>query len=169
MRATLARHQANVNLSLATIAFAISFAVWGLIGGLAPILKQEYGLTTAQTSALVAIPVLAGSLGRLPVGLLIDWLGGRLVLSVLLAFGTIPCLALAVDHSYLSLLFWGSWIGLAGTSFAAGVAFLAPWFPTEKQGTALGLYGAGNAGQSVAAIAGPLLATTIGLLATFSL
>lgn len=165
----MARSTANANLILATVAFAISFAIWGIISGLAPIFKAEYGLTATQTSLMVAIPVLLGSLGRLPIGLLTDRLGGRLVLSLLLAFGIIPCLALAADHSYPSLLFWGFWIGLAGTSFAAGVAFLSPWFSPERQGAALGIFGAGNAGQSVAVFAGPLLASTIGVTATFPL
>ncbi|MCC7103579.1 MAG: NarK/NasA family nitrate transporter [Chloroflexi bacterium] len=158
---------ANNNLALATVAFAITFAVWGLISGLAPIFKAEYGLSATQTSLIVAIPVLLGSLGRFPIGLLTDRLGGRLVFSLLLAFGIIPCLGLAMDHSYPALLFWGFWIGLAGTSFAAGVAFLSPWFPPEKQGAALGVFGAGNIGQSVAVFAGPLLATAIGVAATF--
>ncbi|MBI4495095.1 MAG: NarK/NasA family nitrate transporter [Chloroflexi bacterium] len=160
---------AHVNLFLATTAFAISFALWGLLSGLAPIFKAAYGLTATQTSLLVAIPVLFGSVGRLPVGLLADRYGGRRVFSALLLFGLVPALALALDHSYPSLLFWGFWLGAMGTSFAVGVGFLSPWFPPQQQGTALGIYGAGNAGQSVAVFGGPLLAAALGVSATFPL
>lgn len=165
----MVRLQAELNLFLATIALTISLAIWGLIPGLAPIFRAELGLTATQTSLIVAIPVLLGSIGRLPIGLLTDRLGGRLLVGLLLAFAIVPCLALAANHSYLSLLFWGCWIGLAGTSFAVGIPFLSPWFPPQRQGTALGIYGAGNIGQSIAVFVGPLLASAIGIAATFSL
>jgi NNP family nitrate/nitrite transporter-like MFS transporter len=163
------RSQAQVNLLLATGAFTISFAVWGLMAGLAPLFKVAYQLTATQTSLLVAIPVLLGSLGRIPIGYLTDRFGGRLVFSALLLFGMIPTLALARDYSYQSLLFWGIWLGAAGTSFAVGVAFLSPWFSAARQGTALGIYGLGNIGQSVAVFGGPVLASSLGIPSTFVL
>jgi len=159
--------QANKNLFLATMAFVMSFALWGLISGLAPLLKTEYGLTVTQTSIAVAIPVVLGSLGRIPMGVLTDRIGGRLVFTALLLFGLVPALALAIDHSYGSLLAWGFFLGLMGSSFAIGIGFVSPWFPQEKQGTALGLFGVGNMGQSLAVFGGPLLAATIGINFTF--
>ena len=155
------------NLVLATVAFAVSFSVWGLISGLAPIFRQQYGLTATQTSLMVAIPVLLGSIGRIPMGLLTDRYGGRVVFAILLAFGLLPAAALALDHSYGSLLFWGFVIGLAGSSFAVGVGFVSPWFPQEKQGLALGIYGAGNIGQSIAVFGAPVLAAAVGVATTF--
>lgn len=157
----------NKNLYLATIAFAVSFSVWGLIGGLAPLFKTELGLSAIQASLVIAIPVLLGSVGRLPMGLLTDLFGGRLIFTILLCFGLIPAAALAVSHSYVSLLFWGFWLGMAGTSFAIGIAFVSRWFPPERQGTALGIYGAGNIGQSIAVFFGPVLARRIGIPGTF--
>ena len=157
------------NLFLATVAFAVAFSVWGLISGLAPLLKLELKLTATAGSLMIAIPVLLGSLGRVPMGLLTDRFGGRLIFSILLIFGVIPAVALALNHSYSSLLFWGFWLGAAGTSFAVGVAFVSKWFPPEKQGTALGIYGAGNIGQSIAVFFGPVLARRIGISATFIL
>jgi MFS transporter, NNP family, nitrate/nitrite transporter len=158
---------ANRNLALATVAFAVSFAVWGLISGLAPLFKAQYGLTATQTSLMVAIPVLLGSLGRIPMGLLTDKYGGRIVFSALLIFGIVPAAVLAIDHSYSALLLWGFFIGLAGSSFAVGVGFVSPWFAAQKQGLALGIYGAGNIGQSVAVFGAPMLAANIGIAATF--
>ncbi len=161
------RSPANQNLFLATIAFAVAFANWGIISGLAPLLKKELGLSVTQASVMIAIPVLLGSLGRIPLGLLTDRYGGRIVFSVLLAFTIVPAMALFLNHSYPSLLFWGFWMGLAGTSFAVGVAFVSGWFPPSQQGTTLGIYGAGNIGQSVAVFGGPVLAGQIGIPATF--
>jgi NNP family nitrate/nitrite transporter-like MFS transporter len=157
------------NLALATIAFAVAFSLWGLISGLAPVFKVGLGLSAVQVSLVVALPVLLGSIGRLPMGALTDRFGGRLIFSLLLIFGAIPSLALAANHAYPSLLLWGFWLGMLGTSFAVGVAFVSGWFPPEKQGTALGIYGVGNIGQSVAVFFGPFLARRLGIPATFVL
>ncbi len=164
---TSQRKAANQNLFLATIAFAVAFANWGIISGLAPLLKKELGLSVTQASVMIAIPVLLGSVGRIPLGMLTDRYGGRIVFSILLALTIVPAIALSIDHSYPSLLFWGFWMGLSGTSFAVGVAFVSGWFPPSQQGTTLGIYGAGNIGQSVAVFGGPLLAKVIGIPATF--
>ncbi len=158
---------ANQNLFFATIAFAVAFANWGIISGLAPLLKKELGLTVTQASVMIAIPVLLGSVGRIPLGILTDRYGGRMVFSILLMLNIIPAVALSFDRSYPSLLFWGFWLGLSGTSFAVGVAFVSKWFPPQQQGTTLGIYGAGNIGQSVAVFGGPILANSIGIPATF--
>jgi NNP family nitrate/nitrite transporter-like MFS transporter len=152
------------SLFLATIAFAIAFANWGLIAGLAPLLKKELGLSVGQASLMIAIPVLLGSIGRIPAGMLTDRFGARSVFSLLLGFGIIPTVALAINHSYSSLLFWGFFLGLLGTSFAIGVAFVSRWYPPEIQGAAVGIYGAGNIGQSIAVFGGPVLAGWIGLV-----
>ena len=164
---TLSKSDANKNLFLATIAFAVAFACWGTLAGLAPLLKQELGLSVTEISIAIAIPVLFGSLGRIPMGILTDRFGGRLIFSILLIFGLVPPLGLALNHSYLSLLFWGLWLGLMGSSFAIGIGFVSNWFPPEKQGTRLGIYGVGNIGQSLAVFGGPVLATWVGIPATF--
>jgi MFS transporter, NNP family, nitrate/nitrite transporter len=161
------RSAANQNLFLATIAFAIAFANWGIISGLAPLLKKELGLSVTQASVMIAIPVLLGSVGRIPLGLLTDRYGGRIVFTILLMFTIVPATALFFNHSYPSLLFWGFLMGFAGTSFAVGVGFVSGWFAPQEQGTKLGIYGAGNIGQSVAVFGGPILAKSIGIPMTF--
>ncbi|HAZ45079.1 MAG TPA: MFS transporter [Cyanobacteria bacterium UBA11369] len=155
------------SLFLATAAFAIAFANWGLIAGLAPLLKKELGLSVAQSSLMIAIPVLLGALGRIPAGILTDRFGARRVFSLLLGFGILPTVALAVNHSYTSLLFWGFFLGILGSSFAIGVAFVSRWYPPQRQGIACGIYGAGNIGQSIAVFGGPVLGSWIGIPATF--
>ncbi|MDE3089481.1 MAG: NarK/NasA family nitrate transporter [Chloroflexota bacterium] len=158
----------NRQLFLTTIAFTVAFANWGLISGLATLLKSELRLSAMEASLMIALPVILGSVGRIPMGLLTDRYGGRLLFSALLIFGLIPPTALALNHSYSSLLFWGFWLGLAGSSFAIGIGFVSLWFPPERQGTALGVYGVGNIGQSVAVFFGPVLANRIGIPATLA-
>ena len=159
--------RAKQSLFLATMAFAIAFANWGLIAGLAPLLKKELGLSVAQASLAIAIPVLLGSVGRIPAGILTDRFGARWMFGLLLSFGIVPTVALAINHSYSSLLFWGFFLGVLGSSFAIGVAFVSRWYPPEIQGAAVGIYGAGNIGQSIAVFGGPVLAGRIGISATF--
>lgn len=149
-------------LILATGAFALSFAVWGLISALAPTFKTLYGLSYTQASVLIAIPVLLGSVMRLPMGTLADRFGGRLVFSCLLFFMVLPCAAIGFTRSYQGLLFWAFWLGMAGTSFSIGVSFVTRWLRPEVQGYGLGIYGAGNIGQSVAVFFAPVIARYLG-------
>jgi len=149
-------------LFLSTTAFAVSFAVWGLIAALAPTFTQIYNLSATEKSLLIAIPVLLGSIGRLFSGMLADRFGGRLVFSALLVFSAIPAIAVGFSTSYTQLLLFGLILGIAGTTFPVGVGFASKWFSSEKQGTALGIYGAGNIGQSIAVFFAPVLALWFG-------
>lgn len=161
--------RARKALFLSTAGFGLSFAVWGLLSGLAPHFKQLYGLTQTQVSVMVAIPVLLGSLGRIPAGLLADRLGPKQVMGALLLAASLPALVLAFFHTYSNLVAWGFLLGLGGATFSVGVAFASPWFPREKQGLALGIFGIGTGGQSLAVFGGPLLAARFGIAAPFLL
>jgi MFS transporter, NNP family, nitrate/nitrite transporter len=149
-------------LFLSTTAFAVSFAVWGLIAALAPTFTQIYGLSASGKSLLIAIPVLLGAIGRLPAGMLADRYGGRRVFAALLVISALPAIGIGLSTSYTQLLLLGLFLGLAGTTFSVGVGFTAKWFAPEKQGTALGVYGMGNIGQSVAVFGAPVLAQSFG-------
>jgi nitrate/nitrite transporter NarK len=148
-------------LVLATISFTLCFAAWGLVGGLASVFTGLYGLNASQTALLVAVPVLLGSLARLPMGMLTDRFGGRLVFTALLAFSSLAAFVVPLTDSYNSLLVAAFLIGMAGSSFAVGAAFVSRWTPSAKQGTALGIYGLGTMGQSLAVFAGPLIASRL--------
>src|SRR5690349_1861909 len=154
-------------LALATVSFALSFAAWGLVGGLASIFTALYALTASQTALLVAVPVLLGSLARLPMGMLTDRFGGRPVFTALLAFSSIAAFVVPLTSSYAALLGAAFLIGVAGSSFAVGAAFVSRWTPPARQGTALGVYGLGLLGQSLAVFAGPLIAARWGWQAVF--
>ena len=154
-------------LALATVSFAISFAAWGLVGGLAPVFTQLYGLSASQTALLVAIPVLLGSVARLPMGMLTDRFGGRAMFTVLLIVSAAASWMVSMTSSYESLLVSAFFIGLAGSSFAIGAAFVSRWTPPARQGTALGVFGLGLLGQSAAVFGGAVAAAAFGWQAVF--
>jgi NNP family nitrate/nitrite transporter-like MFS transporter len=154
-------------LALATVSFLLSFAAWGLIGGLASTFSALYSLSASQTALLVAIPVLLGSLARLPMGMLTDRFGGRAIFSALLVLSALAAWLVPQTTSYGSLLGAAFFLGMAGSSFSVGAAFVSRWTPAGRQGTALGVYGLGNLGQSLAVFGGPLVAGRFGWPAVF--
>ncbi|MBL8206507.1 MAG: NarK/NasA family nitrate transporter [Blastocatellia bacterium] len=153
----------SLQLILATGAFAICFAVFGSVSAMMPLLKKNLGLSPVEVSIALAVPVLLGSLGRIPLGMLTDRLGGRLVFSLVMAFSAMPAFLMGFVLSYTQLVLCGFFIGVALASFSVGVGFVSGWYPPNKQGLALGVYGAGNIGQSLAAFGSPVLAGALGL------
>ncbi len=149
-------------LTLATLSFTISFAAWGLIGGLASVFTELYRLTASQTALLVSVPVLLGSLARLPMGVLTDRFGGRAIFAILMGLSAIAAWLVPLTSSYPLLLASAFFLGLAGASFSIGAAFVSRWTPPGRQGTALGLYGLGTLGQSLAVFGGPVAAGLFG-------
>ena len=159
-------------LALATGAFAVCFAAFGSMSGMMPILSERLGLNEAQVGLALAIPVLLGSLGRIPLGILTDRIGGRNVFIGVLAFSMVPPIFMAYVDSYWQLLVCGLFLGVPLAVFSVGVGFVSGWHAPTRQGTALGIYGAGNVGQSIALFGSPLLVGSIGYrwgFRTFSL
>lgn len=156
-------------LALGSIAFALCFAAWGLISPLVPHFQETFGLSATEASVLVAIPVLLGSLGRIPAGMLADRFGGRLVFSLLLLFLVIPLALIGFANSYWTLVLGGFWLGMAGASFAVGVPFVSRWFAPSTQGFVLGIYGMGNIGTAIANFIAPPVAAVYGWQAVFQL
>jgi MFS transporter, NNP family, nitrate/nitrite transporter len=154
---------AKRQLALGTISFTICFAAWGLISAFAPRFRELFHLTASQTALLIAVPVILGSLARIPMGLLTDRYKGRAVFTALMLFAAIPPLLAPLAGNYSALLGVAFLLGMAGSSFAVGIAFVSRWFKADQQGSALGVYGLGNIGQSAAVFLGPVLATSIGV------
>ena len=155
-------------LGLATAAFLVSFFAWSMLGPLGPDLQDEIGLSELQLAVVIAVPVLMGSLMRIPLGVLTDRLGGRRVFTALLAFTLLPLAALAIAHeSFAALVVFGFFLGFAGASFAVGVPFVNRWFPPERQGLALGLYGVGMGGTVLGGLTVPRIADAWGMSAPF--
>lgn len=149
-------------LILATVAFALTFSFWGLISALAPRFREMYHLSEVQTSILIAVPVLLGSLGRIPMGILADRFGGRIVFSSLLIYCLVPAIGISLTGSYGALLGWAFLLGCAGSSFSIGIVFVSRWFSADRQGMALGIYGSGNIGQSFAVFGAPAIVAAAG-------
>jgi NNP family nitrate/nitrite transporter-like MFS transporter len=153
----------RLQLSLATGAFALCFAVFGTMSAMMPILSKQMHLSSVQKSMAVALPVLLGSLGRIPLGMLTDRFGGRIVFSAVMFLSIVPAFLMGTVSDYHQLLVYGFFIGIALASFSVGVAFVSGWYSAERQGFALGVYGAGNIGQSLAAFGSPFIAAAAGL------
>ena len=152
----------TLQLALATGAFAICFAVFGSVSAMMPILRKALSLDPMQVSIAVAVPVLLGSLGRIPLGILTDRYGGRLMFSIVMACSVVPAFLMGWVSAYWQLFLCGFFIGIALASFSVGAGFVSNWYPPQRQGAALGIYGAGNIGQSLAAFGAPLAAGAIG-------
>lgn len=153
---------ARLQLALGTGAFALCFAVFGSLSAMMPILSKQLHLTPIQKSIAVAIPVLLGSMGRIPLGVLTDRLGGRSVFTAVMALSIVPAFLMGGVHDYMHLLIYGFLIGVGLASFSVGVGFVSGWYSAERQGFALGVYGAGNIGQSLAAFGTPVIAAGLG-------
>jgi NNP family nitrate/nitrite transporter-like MFS transporter len=155
-------------LVLATVAFATCFYAWSLLGPLGPDLQKHLHLSELELAVMVAVPVLLGSLMRIPLGLLADHFGGRRVFIALMAYVLIPLIGLALFHNSLAqIIAIALFLGLAGASFAVGVPFVNKWFPPERQGWALGIYGMGMGGTVVGALTAPRIRDHWGLTAPF--
>ncbi len=156
------RSSPGLQLALATGAFAVCFAVFGSVSAMMPIIKKQLHLTPLRVSIALAVPILLGSLGRIPLGILTDRFGGRRVFAVVMAFSLVPSLLIGSVNTFSQLVLCGFFIGVALASFSVGVGFSSRWYGAERQGTALGIYGAGNIGQSLAAFGSPVLAAAVG-------
>lgn len=154
--------QSYINLGLATLAFAVSFAAWSTVSPLSSQIQAEYKLDNTAISLLIAVPALLGALMRVPMGILTDRFGGRTVFTGLLLFLVLPLAFLGFAHSYTAYVIGALFLGTAGASFAIGVPFVSRWFPPERQGTALGIYGIGNIGTAAAVLTMSGLAQGLG-------
>ncbi|MBP3959041.1 NarK/NasA family nitrate transporter [Gemmata sp. G18] len=144
-------------LVLSTVAFTLLFAVWLMLGMLSIKIKPELGLTDGQLYNLTIAAILSGSLGRFHFGIWTDRYGGRRVLTALILLTVLPTFFVSRVTSYYELLICAVLYGVAGNSFSVGIAWNAAWFPKDRQGTALGVFGAGNVGASVTKLFGPML------------
>ncbi|WP_329616358.1 MFS transporter [Streptomyces brevispora] len=147
------------NLAMATIGFALTFWAWNLIAPMSGDYKDRLGLSSFQQSLLVAVPVLVGSLGRIPVGALTDKYGARLMFPLISALTVVPVLLLIpAKDSYGAMLVVGFLLGLGGTTFAIGIPLVNSWFPPSERGLALGVFGMGMGGVALSGYFTPRIA-----------
>jgi len=150
-------------LVLSTLSMIIAFSVWSILSPVAGKIQEMYGLTGLQKSILIAIPVLLGSVMRIPIGILADRVGGRRVYVLTMLFLTLPLIGASFTSSYEGLLLCAFFIGMAGTTFAVSIAYVSRCFPPEKQGLILGIAGIGNLGTAVASFLAPQIMNLWGL------
>ena len=149
-------------LGLSTLAFTVCFAVWTIFSIIGVKIKQELGLSETQFGLLVATPVLTGSISRIFLGVWTDQYGGRIMLPLQMIITAVSVWLLASVQSYPVFLAIALGLGLAGGSFIIGVAYVSRWFEAKHQGTALGIFGAGNVGAAVTNFAAPFLVIAVG-------
>jgi MFS transporter, NNP family, nitrate/nitrite transporter len=141
-------------LGLATLGFALNFWAWALLSPLGAHFKEALALSGSTQALLVAVPVIVGSLGRIPVGALTDRYGGRIMFPAVTFATIVPVLFIGYlgYRSYAALIVGGFFLGVAGTAFAVGVPFVNGWFPPERRGFAIGIFGAGMGGTAISAL-----------------
>ena len=158
---TLRTQQISVVAS-STLAFTVCFAVWMMFAVIGIPIKKELGLSETEFGLLAATPVLTGSLIRLPIGVWTDQFGGRIVFFVLMLVTVVPIWFIGEATQYWQFLVLGLFVGLAGGSFSVGIAYCARWFEKQRQGFAMGIFGAGNSGAAVTKFVAPAIVVAFG-------
>jgi NNP family nitrate/nitrite transporter-like MFS transporter len=158
---TLRTQQISVVAS-STLAFTVCFAVWMMFAVIGIPIKKELGLSETEFGLLAATPVLTGSLIRLPIGVWTDQFGGRIVFFVLMLVTVVPIWLIGEATQYWQFLVLGLFVGLAGGSFSVGIAYCARWFEKQRQGFAMGIFGAGNSGAALTKFVAPAIVVAFG-------
>ena len=156
------KNQALSVLIVSTLAFTVCFMVWMMFGVIGIPIRQALKLNATEFGLLTATPVLTGSLIRVPLGMWTDRYGGRVVMAALMLACVVPIWLMAYATAYWHFLVLGLFVGLAGGSFSVGTPYVARWFPKQRQGFAMGVYGAGNSGAAVNKFVAPALVVAFG-------
>jgi NNP family nitrate/nitrite transporter-like MFS transporter len=154
--------QADRALALSTTAFTVCFAVWTIFSIIGVQIKKDLGLSDTQFGLLVGTPILTGSLIRLVLGIWTDQYGGRVVYVTVMLAAAAATWLLTFAYDYPTFLIAALGVGIAGGSFAVGIAYVSRWYPKEKQGTALGIFGMGNVGAAVTKFLAPMVMVAFG-------
>ncbi|QTL04394.1 MFS transporter [Aquabacter sp. L1I39] len=152
----------RTSLTLSTLAFTVCFAVWTIFSIIGIRIRQDLGLTDTQFGLLIGTPILTGSLIRVALGIWTDLYGGRVVFTLTMLAAAVATFLLTYAGTYPQFLLAALGVGIAGGSFAVGVAYVSRWYPAEKQGTALGIFGAGNVGAAVTKFLAPFVLVAFG-------
>jgi NNP family nitrate/nitrite transporter-like MFS transporter len=149
-------------LAMSTVAFGACFAVWTIFSIIGVQLKDDLGLNNTQFGIMVATPILTGSVSRIFLGIWADQYGGRIVYVAVMIAAALATFLLSYANTYLLMLLAALGVGLAGGTFAVGIAYVSKWYPKEKQGTALGIFGVGNVGAAATSFTAPFVLVAFG-------
>ena len=158
----LPKSKQNKALALSTLSFATCFAVWTIFSIIGIQLQEDLGLNETQFGLLIGTPILTGSLTRIFLGIWADQYGGRIVFFTVMILAAMATFLLSQTETYLMALLAALGLGLAGGSFAVGIAYVSKWYPAGKQGIALGIFGVGNVGAGVTMFAAPIVLVAFG-------
>ncbi|MBI3433197.1 MAG: NarK/NasA family nitrate transporter [Hydrogenophilales bacterium] len=142
---------------MSTLAFTVCFMIWMMFAVIGVPIKQQLGLNETEFGILIATPVLTGSLIRVPLGMWTDKFGGRIVMFILMLSTVIPIWMISWATEFWHFLLTGLFVGMAGGAFTVGIAYCARWFPRERQGLAMGIFGAGNTGAALTKLLAPII------------
>ncbi|WP_346208026.1 nitrate/nitrite transporter [Caldifermentibacillus hisashii] len=152
----------SIQLTLQTASLVTGFMMWVLISSLIPSIKQDIPLTESQVSIITAIPVILGSLLRIPIGFYTDRFGARKLFMISFTVLLFPVFYVSVANSFMDLVIGGLFLGIGGAVFSVGVTSLPKYYPKEKQGFINGVYGVGNAGTAITTFGAPIIAQSLG-------
>ena len=149
-------------VTASTLSFTVCFMVWMMFAVIGIPIKKNLGLSETEFGILVAMPVLTGSLIRLPLGMWTDKFGGRVVFFILMLSTVVPIWMISRATEFWQFLVTGLFVGIAGGSFTVGIAYCARWFPKSRQGLAMGIFGVGNTGAAVTKLVAPTIVVAYG-------
>ena len=161
--------EARFALLIATLGLIVNFWAWSILSPLGTRLQNELVIGTFSLSLLLAIPVIVGSLGRIPVGIATDKIGGKNMFAFVCLLASAPLFGLAFLDTYSQIMVAAFLLGISGTAFAIGIPYISSWFPPQKRGFALGVYSMGNAGTAISGFLTPRLDDSIGRQWAFTL
>ncbi|MFA4135316.1 MULTISPECIES: MFS transporter [unclassified Brevibacillus] len=153
-------------LPLQTLSLTVGFMVWVILSSLMPFIKETVPMSASEVAWVTAIPVLLGSLLRIPVGYWSNRFGARLLFSISFLLLLAPVFYISQATTYTDLLIGGLFIGIGGAVFSVGVTSLPKYYPKEKHGSVNGIYGMGNIGTAITTFAAPVLAKSFGWATT---
>lgn len=159
----------SLQLSLQTSSLVVGFMIWVLISSLMPYIQEDIPLTSGQASLVTAIPVILGSLLRIPIGFYTDRLGARIIFLVSFILLLIPVFYISIASSFVDLIIGGLLLGIGGAVFSIGVTSLPKYYPKERHGFINGIYGVGNIGTAITTFGAPIIAASIGWVGTIRL
>ncbi len=149
-------------LTASTLSFTVCFMIWMMFAVIGIPIKEALSLNETQFGIMVAMPVLTGSLIRLPLGMMTDKFGGRPVFFTLMVSTIIPIYMISLGTEYWHYLVTSLFVGVAGGAFTVGIAYCARWFPKNRQGLAMGIFGAGNSGAALTKLIAPSIVVAYG-------
>jgi NNP family nitrate/nitrite transporter-like MFS transporter len=158
----VSRSEQTQALATSTIAFTVCFAVWTIFSIIGISLKEQLGLNETQFGLMIGTPILTGSISRILLGIWTDQYGGRIVYVCVMLAAAAATFLLSHADSYFMVLLAALGVGLAGGSFAVGIAYVSKWYPASEQGTALGIFGVGNVGAAVTTFVAPFVLIAFG-------